>query len=210
MRNLALALLLPTGAPALAAGPEIIALGDSLTAGYGLAPDEGFVPQLQRWLDGQGVAATVVNAGVSGDTTAAALARIDWALTPTAKALIVTLGGNDLLRGLPPEEARANLDAILTRAAAADLPVLLVPMDAPGNYGPDYKAAFDAIYPDLAAAHGALLAPPFLKPILDRPDRQVALNDFMQPDGIHPNASGVALVVGALGPEVVKLLAAVD
>jgi acyl-CoA thioesterase I len=183
-----------------------VALGDSLTAGYGLSPDEGFVPQLQRWLDAHGAEASVINAGVSGDTTAGALARIDWALTPGAKAMIVMLGGNDLLRGLPPEEARANLDAILTKADAAGLPVLLVPMAAPGNYGPDYKAAFDAIYPDLAKAHGAILAAPFLAPILDLPDSQSALNTLMQADGIHPNAKGVALVVEVLGPEVLALI----
>jgi acyl-CoA thioesterase-1 len=120
--------------------------------------------------------------------------------------MIVTLGGNDLLRGLPPEEARANLDAILTRAEGAELPVLLVPMIAPGNYGPEYKAAFDAIYADLASAHGAILGEPLLKPILDQPDRQAALNDLMQPDGIHPNAKGVGLIVDVLGPEVVQLL----
>lgn len=210
MRNLALTILLGVSSPALAAGPEIVALGDSLTAGYGLSPDEGFVPQLQHWLDARGAEATVINAGVSGDTTAGALARIDWALTPGAKAMIVTLGGNDLLRGLPPEEARANLDAILSRANTAGLPVLLVPMAAPGNYGPDYKSAFDAIYPDLAKAHGATLAAPFLAPILGRPDRQAALNDLMQADGIHPNAKGVALVVEALGPEVLALIERIE
>ena len=206
MRNLALAVLFVAAPPALAAGPQVVALGDSLTAGYGLSPGEGLVPQLQRWLDDHGAAATLVNAGVSGDTTAAALARVDWALTPGAKAMIVTLGGNDLLRGLPPEEARANLDAILTRAKGAKLPVLLVPMVAPGNYGPEYKAAFDAIYADLASAHDAILGKPLLQPILDQPDRQAALNDLMQPDGIHPNAKGVGLIVDVLGPEVVQLL----
>lgn len=210
MRNLALTILLAVSSPAHAAGPEIVALGDSLTAGYGLTADEGFVPQLQRWLDAKGAVATVVNAGVSGDTTAGALARIDWALTPGAKAMIVTLGGNDLLRGLPPEEARANLDAILARADAAGLPVLLVPMAAPGNYGPDYKSAFDAIYPDLAKAHGATLAAPLLAPILGQPDRQAALSDLMQADGIHPNAKGVALVVEALGPEVLALIERIE
>lgn len=210
MRNLVLTMLLAVSSPALAAGPEVVALGDSLTAGYGLSPDEGFVPQLQRWLDAQGAEATVVNAGVSGDTTAGALARIDWALTPGAKAMIVTLGGNDLLRGLPPEEARANLDAILMRADEAGLPVLLVPMAAPGNYGPDYKAEFDAIYPDLAKAHGAILAQPFLAPILGQPDREAALSGLMQADGIHPNAKGVALVVEALGPEVLALISRVQ
>jgi acyl-CoA thioesterase I len=206
LRNLGLTFILALSSPAWAAGPEVVALGDSLTAGYGLSPDEGFVPQLQRWLDAHGAEASVINAGVSGDTTAGALARIDWALTPGAKAMIVMLGGNDLLRGLPPEEARANLDAILTKADAAGLPVLLVPMAAPGNYGPDYKAAFDAIYPDLAKAHGAILAAPFLAPILDLPDSQSALNTLMQADGIHPNAKGVALVVEVLGPEVLALI----
>ena len=210
MRNLALAVLLPFSSPAIAAGPEVVALGDSLTAGYGLSPDEGFVPQLQRWLDAHGAAAVIVNAGVSGDTTAGALARIDWALTPGAKAMIVTLGGNDLLRGLPPEEARANLDAILAKADAKGLPVLLVPMVAPGNYGPDYKAAFDAIYPDLSKAHGATLVQPFLAPIAGQPDREKALRELMQADGIHPNAKGVALVVEALGPEVVELIGKVQ
>lgn len=210
IRNLALTILLTLAPPALAAGPEVVALGDSLTAGYGLSPDDGFVPQLQRWLDAHGTEAVIVNAGVSGDTTAGALARIDWALTPGAKAMIVTLGGNDLLRGLPPEEARANLDAILSKADERGLQVLLVPMAAPGNYGPEYKAAFDAIYPDLAKAHGAVLATPFLAPILSQPDRETALSELMQADGLHPNPKGVALVVEALGPEVAALVGEVQ
>ncbi|SPH16775.1 Esterase TesA [Defluviimonas aquaemixtae] len=200
--------LLWTG-PVIAESAEIIALGDSLTAGYGLPAEAGFVPQMQAWLVAEGVEAHIVNAGVSGDTTAGALARLDWALAPEADAVIVTLGGNDLLRGLPPEEARANLDTILSRIAARGLPVLLVPITAPGNYGPEYKAAFDAIYIDLAAEHGALLSEPFLAPILVLPDRQAAMTEYVQPDGLHPNAKGVALVVEALGPEVERLLARV-
>lgn len=206
---LCLVLGLLWAAPSLAEPAEIVALGDSLTAGYGLPPEDGFVPQLQAWLSAKGIEARVVNAGVSGDTTAGALARLDWALDPEADAVVVTLGGNDLLRGLPPEEARANLDAILSGIGARGLPVLLVPMQAPGNYGPDYKAAFDAIYPELAAKHGALLARPFLAPILDLPDRGAAMAEYVQPDGLHPNAKGVALVVEALGPEVEKLLSRV-
>ncbi len=202
--NLLVAVVIAT--PALAEPMTVVALGDSLTAGYGLEPFEGLVPQLQAWLTAQGQEVVILNAGVSGDTTAGARARIDWALTPGAKAMIVTLGGNDLLRGLPPDEARTNLDAILSRADAAGLPVLLIPMVAPGNYGPDYKSAFDAIYPDLATAHGATLAPPFLQPILSQPDQQAAMNELMQPDGLHPNAKGVALVVEALGPTVLALL----
>ena len=206
-RNLALAALLLVPLAAGSAPKDLVAFGDSLTAGYGLAPEEGFVPQLQRWLDARGEEVTVQNAGVSGDTTAGGLARIDWTLSAPVDAMIITLGGNDLLRGIPPQEARANLDAILTRADDKGIPVLLVPMQAPGNYGPDYKADFDAIYAGLAESHGALLAEPFLAPILALPDRQKALADYVQPDGIHPNAAGVALVVEALGPKVLELLA---
>lgn len=187
-----------------------MAFGDSLTAGYGLPPEDGFVPQLQRWLTARGAEVTVQNAGVSGDTTAGGLARIDWTLSAPADAMILTLGGNDLLRGLPPEEAEANLDAILVRTEAKGIPVLLVPMQATANYGPEYKARFDAIYAGLAARHGALLAEPFFAPILAGRDRQQALAAYVQPDGIHPNARGVALVVEALGPQVLALLARAD
>lgn len=196
---------------AVAEGPvTVVALGDSLTAGYGLAEGEGLVPQLQAWLDGQGVAATVQNAGVSGDTTAGAAARLDWALGPEAQALMVTLGGNDMLRGLPPAEARANLDAILAAAGARGLPVLLVAMKAPANWGPDYKADFDAMYADLAAAHGALLAEDFFAGLAAAgadPADPASLARWMQPDGIHPNAEGVAEIVKALGPKVAELVA---
>lgn len=184
----------------------LVALGDSLTQGYGLPMDEGFVPQLQAWLAAQGRQVTVVNAGVSGDTTAGGKARIDWTLTPEVDALIVALGGNDLLRGLDPGASRANLEAILTAAEARGLPVLLVGMQAPGNYGPAYKAAFDSIYPDLAAAYGTLLADSFFAPLLAGGDNAAALRDLMQPDGIHPNAAGVARIVEGLGPQVLALL----
>lgn len=185
---------------------QVVALGDSLTAGYGLAEGEGFVPQLQAWLAANGSDAVVVNAGVSGDTTAGGLSRLDWALDPGADALIVTLGGNDMLRGLPPEEARANLDAILTKAQAKGLPVLLVGMQAPGNWGPDYKAAFDAAYPELAAKHQVLFADSFLGPLLDKAGDPAALAPWLQADGIHPNAEGVKLIVAGLGPKVLELV----
>lgn len=188
----------------------IVALGDSLTHGYGLPPGDGFVPQLEAWLNEKGAEVTVVNAGVSGDTTAGGRARIGWALSDTADALVVALGGNDLLRGLPPEESRANLTAIMEEAKARNLPVLLIGMQAPGNYGPDYKADFDAIYPDLAAQYDALLAPSFLGALTDLPDRDQTVQDLMQPDGIHPNANGVALIVEDLGPEVLQLLSRVE
>jgi acyl-CoA thioesterase-1 len=205
LRNVTIALIF-TGLPAVADPLTLVALGDSLTAGYGLPEGDGFVPQLQAWLTAQGQDVRVINAGVSGDTTAGGLSRLDWTLTPDVDAMIVTLGGNDLLRGIPPETSRANIDAILTGAAARNLPVLLIPMDAPGNFGPDYKAAFDAIYPDLAAKHGAMISASFFSPLGADP---AALRDFMQPDGIHPNKDGVAKVVETLGPKVVDLLATV-
>ena len=204
-RNLVAAIVI-TASPA-AADVTVAALGDSLTQGYGLAPEEGFVPQLQRWLDAQGAEATLLNAGVSGDTTQGGLSRIDWTLTPEVGALIVALGGNDLLRGIDPDLSRANLDGILKAAAARGLPVLLVGMTAPGNYGADYKAAFDAIYPELAAQHGALLHPDFLGALAAVEDRQDALRRYMQPDGLHPSAEGVALIVEDIGPAVLELIA---
>lgn len=202
-----LAALLPGAASA--ATRQLVALGDSLTQGYGLAPSDGFVPQLQAWLDARGADVHVINAGVSGDTTAGGLARLDWTLGDPVDAMIVALGGNDLLRGIAPAAARRNLDAILAKTRARGIPVLLVPMAAPGNYGPDYKRDFDAIYPDLAARHGVLLSGDFLAPILAAPDRAAALRDLMQADGIHPNPQGVALIVAAIGPFVLDLLAGV-
>ncbi|MEP2892437.1 arylesterase [Tateyamaria sp.] len=188
----------------------IAALGDSLTQGYGLSAPDGFVPQLDAWLQAQGKEVKLINAGVSGDTTAGGLSRIDWTLTPDVDAVIVALGGNDLLRGIEPAVSRANLDGILKAAAAADVDVLLVGMQAPGNFGPEYKDVFDAIYPDLAAAYGTEYAVSFFEglggPNLD----PATLGPFLQPDGIHPNADGVAKIVGALGPHVVDLIARVE
>lgn len=196
-------------APGWAEPLRILALGDSLTAGYGLVEQEGFVPQMTRWLQEAGEDAVVVNAGVSGDTTAGALARVDWALTPDIDAMIVTLGGNDLLRGLDPAAARANLDAILEAAEGRELPVLLVGMQASGNYGAGYKTAFDGMYPDLAEEHGALLAPSFFEGLVAEGD-PAAVQAYMQRDGIHPNARGVARIVAALGPRVQALIDRVD
>lgn len=196
---------------AAASGPvTIAALGDSLTHGYGLPPDQGFVPQLQAWLRDQGLDVTVLNAGVSGDTTAGGLARLDWTLTPEVDALIVELGANDFLRGIDPAAARANLDAILTRAGDAGLPVLLIGLPAPGNFGPDYKQQFDAIWPDLAAKHGTLLVTSFFRGLATPGADPAAERDrVMQPDGTHPNAEGVARIVADIGPEVAALVARV-
>lgn len=196
------------GLPAFAETKTLVALGDSLTQGYGLPQEQGFVPQLQSWLQAQGADVSIVNAGVSGDTTAGGLSRLDWSLTPEVDAMIVNLGGNDLLRGIDPKESRANLDAILTTAQARGLPVLLVGLRAPGNYGPDFKADFDAMYPDLAARHGADLAMDFFAPLMEQGAGGFD-PESMQADGIHPSAKGVALIVGALGPKVLALLAKV-
>ena len=194
--------LMPQGARAEAV---VAALGDSLTAGYGLPPEEGLVPRLEAWLEGRGHDVRLVNAGVSGDTTAGGLARIDWTLTAEVDAVIVALGGNDFLRGIDPGVARANLDAILDRVDEAGLPALLVGIEVSPNYGPAYKAAFDAMYPELAAEHGALLEPDFFGAIEGDGDLGAAMA-FMQPDGIHPNARGVERIVEAIGPRVEALL----
>jgi acyl-CoA thioesterase-1 len=212
MRNAAVAVL-ALSSFAWAEPVTIVALGDSLTAGYGLAdPSQGLVPQLEAWLKAKGHDVVVQNAGVSGDTTAGGLARVGWALGPDADALIVTLGGNDLLRGLDPGEAKANLDGILKVAAARDLPVLLVAMKAPGNFGPKYKIAFDGMYRDLAQAYGTLLADDFfagLRAAGADPTDPASLAAYMQADGLHPNPDGVKLIVEGLAPKVEELMARV-
>lgn len=192
------------GFAATAEPVTIAALGDSLTQGYGLAQPDGFVPQLEAWLIAQGAEVAMINAGVSGDTTTGGAARVGWTLTPDVDAMIVALGGNDLLRGIPPEVARANLNTILNTAKQANVTVLLVGLDAPGNYGPDYKSAFDAIYPDLAHEYGALYADNFLGALLDTDGRIMVR--LLQADGIHPTAEGVRLIVEDLGPDVLGLV----
>jgi len=208
--------LLSAGIAAIALGAPvqaetvIAALGDSLTQGYGLVPEQGFVPQLEAWLIAEGEDVRLINAGVSGDTTAGGLARVDWTLTDDVDAMIVALGGNDLLRAIPPEASRANLDGILKAASTRNIPVLLIGLSAPGNYGPDYKTAFDAIYPELAEEYGALYVESFLGALQAEADQGAALRQFMQSDGIHPNADGVEKIVAALGPQVRALIAQVE
>jgi acyl-CoA thioesterase-1 len=164
------------------------------------------VPQLQHWLDAKGADAKVLNAGVSGDTTAGGLARLGWTLSPDVDALIVNLGGNDMLRGIDPTAARANLDAILATAKKDKLPVLLVGFSAPGNYGPEYKQAFDAIYPELAKTYGTLLIPNFFRPLTNGANPAMVDRTLMQPDGIHPSKDGVARIVDSFGPTVLELI----
>lgn len=206
MRKVLLSLVLICAwAAARAETVVIAALGDSLTQGYGLAEEDGFVPQLQRWLDGQGADIRLINAGVSGDTTAGGAARVGWTLTPEVRAMIVALGGNDLLRGIDPAVARANLETILQAAKAAGVQVLLIGMRAPNNYGPDYKRAFEANYADLARQYDALYLPGFLDGIAGEGADPADLRPFLQDDGIHPNAAGVARIVAAIGPSVAEL-----
>ena len=189
---------------AFAAPVTIVALGDSLTHGYGLPVEEGFVPQLEAWLHANGAPDAVVkNAGVSGDTTRGGVERFEWSLATGGDAVIVELGGNDLLRGIDPTSSRENLDGILVKAGERGLPVLLTGMQAPLNYGPDYKEAFDAMYPELAEKHGALYDPFFLEGMIDRPE-------LFQDDGIHPNKDGVATLVDRFGPIVLQLIERVE
>ena len=158
------------------------------------------MPQLDEWLAGQGRGAVeVVNMGVSGDTTSGGRQRLDWALADGADAVILELGANDMLRGVDPALARANLDAMLAELEERNLPVLLAGMIALDNYGPDYKEAFDGMYPQLAETYDAILYPFFLEGVIDRPA-------LMQPDGLHPNAAGVAEIVEGIGPQVLELI----
>ncbi|WOI55839.1 arylesterase [Palleronia sp. LCG004] len=184
----------------------IAALGDSLTQGYGLPQEEGFVPTLREWLAAHDADVDLINAGVSGDTTAGGLSRVDWTLTPEVDAMIVALGGNDVLRGIDPETSRINLDGILARAEEAGVEVLLVGISTPGNYGAEYRDAFDSIYTGLSEEYDTLLVPDFLGALARMGDRRAAMADFMQGDGIHPNAAGVDRIVAEIGPEVLKLI----
>ena len=191
-------------APAMAEkrAPLIWAFGDSLSAGYGLPPGDGFTTKLQAALRKTGVAATVRNGGVAGDTAAQARARLRWGLRglgATPDLVIVELGANDMLRGLPLAQARANLDAILTELRSRHIPVLLAGMRAAPNLGPDYVHAFEAMYPELARAHGVPLYPFFL-------DGVAAERRLLQTDGLHPNAQGVDIIVAKMLPAVRQAL----
>lgn len=208
-RNSLIALALSQGVAA-AEPVTLVALGDSLTQGYGLPAEQGFVPQLQAWLAAQGAEAVIVNAGVSGDTSAGGLARLEWSLSGEVSALIVNLGGNDVLRGLDPAVTRANLEGILQQAQDRNLPVLLIGMPAPGNYGPDFKARYDAIFPELSERFGNVLVTDFFAPLRAEATDPGAIVTYMQSDGIHPNAEGVTRIVAALGPVVLELIAKVQ
>lgn len=193
------ALGLPTGSASESGAVRILALGDSLTAGFGLRPEEGFTAQLQAALQARDLKAVVLNAGVSGDTTAGGLARLEWALGDQPDMVILALGANDSLRGLNPDVTKANLEQILQRLQAKRLPVLLAGIYAPPNLGKAYTAQFNAIYPQLAERYRVLFYPFFLDGVAAKPE----LN---QADGIHPNAEGVAIIVERITPYVLRLI----
>lgn len=197
--TLAVTLLAANCGTAMAAPVRILAFGDSLTAGYGLPEGDGFVPQLQQALEKMGREVTVINGGVSGDTTAGGLSRLDWMLAEKPDFVILELGANDMLRGLDPAQARANLDATIQRIKQSGAKLLLVGMQAARNMGDDYRRSFDAIYPELARAHDVPLYPFFLEGVAARPE----LN---QQDGLHPTREGVAIIIGNILPYVTRLL----
>jgi acyl-CoA thioesterase-1 len=191
--------LIFVAAPATARVPVILDFGDSLTAGYGLPADEAFPAQLEAWLRERGIAAWVVNAGVSGDTTTDGLARLDWTLADRPDLVILALGANDALRGIDPATVRNNLDKMIVKIQDRGAKVLLVGMLAPPNWGEEYKRAFDRIFPELAQAHHLPLYPFFLDGVAMKPE----LN---QPDGLHPNERGVRVLVDKIAPVVAGLI----
>lgn len=189
---------LPLGAAA--APVTILALGDSLTAGLGLEQNQAFPAKLEAALKAKGIDAKVINAGVSGDTAVQGAARLDWSLTDDVQAVIVELGANDALRGLEPSQAGAALKEIVTKVRAKNLPVLVAGMRSPPNLGPDYGKAFEAIYAQFAGQDGVILYPFFL-------DGVAADAKLNQPDGMHPTAEGVDVIVARILPQVEALIA---
>ncbi|MGO9786479.1 MAG: arylesterase [Stellaceae bacterium] len=188
----------PAAAPN-SAPRRLLAFGDSLTAGYGLAPEDTFPVKLQARLQADGFKVDVTNGGFSGDTTSGGLARVKWVLADHPQYALIEFGANDALRGLDPQLARANLVKILDKMKDDGVRVLLIGMRAPANWGPDYEQAFDSLYPDLAKQYGVPLYPFFLDGVALDP----GLN---QPDGLHPNADGVDVIVARIAPAVEKLL----
>jgi acyl-CoA thioesterase-1 len=184
---------------ARAAPPRLLVLGDSLSAGYGLPHEQGFEVQLQQALKAQGHDVSIIDGAVSGDTSAGGRARLDWALGDGADAAIVELGANDGLRGLDPKDMEANLTAVLDALAAKHIPVLLTGMYAPPNLGPEYEAAFRAVYERLGKRPGVLYDPFFLQGV-------ATVDDLNQADRMHPNPEGVRRIVARILPLVEKLL----
>lgn len=178
---------------------KLVVLGDSLSAGYQLPPEEAFPSQLQAALDEKGLNVEVINAGVSGDTSSGGLSRLDWSVGPDVDAVILELGANDMLRGIPPGETRANIEAIVSRLDERGVEVLVAGMMAQRNLGEAYAAEFDQIFPDVAKAHDALYYPFFLEGVALDPALNLA-------DGMHPNGEGVSVIVRNMLPLVEQLL----
>jgi len=198
---LALGATLCVAGQSAAADPvSIVALGDSLTAGYGLDPGEAFPEQLERALRQRGLDVTVINAGVSGDTATDGLARLEWSVPAEADIVIVELGANDALRGIDPAITRQALTSIVAKLTGRGQAVLLAGMLAPRNMGEPYAAAFNPIYPDIAKQYGVPLYPFFLQGV-------AANRSLNLPDGVHPTAEGVARIVEAILPHVEALVA---
>ncbi len=189
--------------PALANQQTLLLFGDSLTAGYGLSERQGFAAQLQRALDARGHSVEVINAGVSGDTSAGGLARLNWSLASKPTHALVELGANDALRGLSPAAMEQNLDGIISGMKAAGVKVLLAGMVAPRNLGTEYRIAFEGAYTRLTEKHGIALYPFFLEGLPGK-------IGLIQADGLHPNAAGVAVIVERIMPAIEALLAAGD
>ena len=199
VNSLLIAILCATIAHAQPAPTRLAFLGDSLAAGYGVGPAQAIPARLEAFLKTQGRTVTIINHGVSGDTTAGGLERVDWMLADKPDIVIVELGANDALRALDPAATERNLDAIITKLKAAGVTVWLAGMLAPRNFGPEYARQFDGLYQRLADKHGVPLYPFFLDGVAQDP----ALN---QPDGIHPNAKGVDVIVERLLPFVTRNL----
>ena len=192
-------------APAASAAEptRLMVIGDSLVAGYGLEKGKSFPAQLGTALVEAGHDVEVLGAGVSGDTTAAGLARLEWALADNPDAVIIVLGGNDMLRGLDPDSTKENLDRIVGRLKSGDVGVLLAGMLAPRNLGPDFVERFDLIYPKIAATHDIALYPFFLDGVATDPKLNLD-------DGLHPNEKGIAIIVERMLPQVEELLLRVE
>lgn len=184
----------------------ILALGDSLTAGYGLPQGDGFVPQLETRLTQDGLDVRVINAGVSGDTSAGGAARLGWILTDEVDVALVALGGNDMLRGISPDDTRRNLSAILTELEAKRIRTLLIGVLASSNFGEGYRTDFENVYQDLAQEFSVDLFPNFLEGIATAGSFSDARRLYLQADGLHPNKDGVARIVDKMAPSVVSLV----
>jgi acyl-CoA thioesterase I len=197
--GIALFALTAAASPANAEMAKILAFGDSLTSGFGLPPGKSFPEKLEARLRADGLKVRAINGGGAGDTTAGGLARLDWAMAEKPDLVILELGANDALRGIDPDIVRSNLDNIIVKVQASGAKLLLAGMRAPPNWGEEYQDRFDHIYAELARAHNVTLYPFFL-------DGVATKTELNQPDGLHPNERGVAVVVDRIAPVVARLI----